>query len=149
MFCKNGSLKKKNFNSATLIGFDFLCYYILLLWSLQGGTQLFCDEISNLMKTDEMKSKTFWLTLDIQQTTCLLPQHKFALPSFLLEDQLKQNIKVSKRALTRVHRCTDGVFNEYKFFCGPNVKLGNQLPGEKATTFKGKQQQTLNSALGD
>jgi hypothetical protein len=93
------------------------------------------------MTENEMKSKTFWITFDGNQTTSPNPDYKFALPSFLLEDQLKKNILVSKRVLTKVHRCTQGVFNEYKDIPGENVvELGNQVLGEKAIAIKGKLQ---------
>jgi hypothetical protein len=110
----------------------------------------FCEEISILMKREGMKSKLFWLTLDLNQVTSSDKIFDFALPSFLLEDQLKQNIKVSKRVLTLIHRCTAGVFEEYKrVFCQQqHIALGNQLPGKKATKKELTQQQTLQSLSG-
>jgi hypothetical protein len=109
----------------------------------------FCEEISILMKREEMKSKLFWLTLDLNQAISCDKIFDFALPSFLLEDQLKQNIKVSKRALTLIHRCTAGVFEEYKRVCQQqHIELGNQLPGEEATKKELTQQQILQSLSG-
>ena len=95
------------------------------------------------MKKYEMEEKTFWLTIDRNQSACLLFKTfgGFGLPSFLIEDQIKKN--VSKRVLTRVHRCTAGVFKEFKSVPGKNVvELGNQIPGEEATTTKTEKQQT-------
>ena len=98
------------------------------------------------MKEVKMKNKTFWLTIDRDQSTCPNPQ-KFALPSFLLEDQMKKNIFVSKRVLTRMHRCTAGVFEQIKNVPGENfVELGNQIPGEKATTTDTELQQSASGA---
>ncbi len=79
-----------------------------------------------------MKDKTFWLTIDQNQTSSPAIDYRFAIPSFLFEDQSK----VSKRVLTLVHRCTEGVFEEYKLISGPEVQLGSQYTGEKAETFK-------------
>ncbi len=87
-----------------------------------------------------MKDKTFWITLDGNQATGPNPEDKFDLPTFLIEDQLKKGIMVSKKFLTTVHRCTQGVFNEFKDIPGRNVvELGNQLPGKEAITIKGNQ----------
>ena len=94
------------------------------------------------MRTNEMKDKTFWLTIDQNQTSCPTYDYRFALPSFLFEDQPK----VSKRVLTLVHRCTEGVFAEFKGVAGVEVHLGNQLTGKKAETFdKGNPQETPES----
>jgi hypothetical protein len=103
-----------------------------------------------MMRREEMKSKLFWLTLDLHQATSSELVFDFALPSFLLEDQLKQNSKVSKRVLTLIHRCTAGVFEEYKrVFCQQqHIELGNQLPGKKATKKGLTQQQILQSLSG-
>ncbi len=86
------------------------------------------------MMTNEMKDKTFWLTIDQSQTSFPAFDYKFSLPSFLFEDQSK----LSKKMLTLVHRCTEGVFAEYKEVSGQEVQLGNQLSGTEAETFKAK-----------
>ncbi len=93
------------------------------------------------MRKNAMKDKTFWLSIDQNQTSSLAFDHRFSLPSFLFEDQSK----VSKRVLTLVHRCTAGVFTEYKRISGPEVQLGNQLPGTAAESFKGKPQTSTES----
>jgi hypothetical protein len=92
------------------------------------------------MMTNEMKDKTFWLTIDQNQKSSLGFDH-LRLPFFLFEDQSK----VSKRVLTLVHRCTEGVFTEYKRISGPEVQLGNQLPGTAAESFKGEPQTSTES----
>jgi hypothetical protein len=94
------------------------------------------------MRTNEMKDKTCWLTIDQNQTSCIAYYYRFSLPSFLLEDPTK----VSKRVLTLVHRCTEGVFAEFKGVAGAEVQLGNQLSGTEAETFdKGNPQETPES----
>jgi hypothetical protein len=91
---------------------------------------------------DEMKDKTFWLTIDQDQASYHSLYYRFSLPPFLFEDQSK----VSKRVLTLVHRCTEGVFAEYQQVCGPEVQLGSQYQGEKAKTFE-KEVEPQTSAL--
>ena len=86
------------------------------------------------MTTNKMKDKTFWLTIDQDQVSYHSLYYRFVIPSFLFEDQSK----VSKRVLTLVHRCTEGVFAEYQQVCGPEVQLGSQYQGEKAETFEKK-----------